>query len=99
MTRRHFIRKILIAFNSLAMLSMMPKTPLEIAFADSGTESSHFKPLNGRSLRDIAKEKMHHNSGGFTNPLGMNREGRFWEVMKWKLFSTINSKIILVRNR
>jgi len=87
MTRRHFIRKFLITFKSLAMLSMMPKTTFAVASADSNTETSHYKLLNGRSLWDIAKEKMHHNSGGFINPLGMNREGRFWEVMKWKLFS------------
>ena len=87
MTRRQFIRNFLITFNSLAMLSLMPKTPFAAASADSGTETSHYKPLNGRSLRDIVKEKMHHNSGGFVNPLGMNREGRLWEVMKWKLFS------------
>ena len=87
MTRRHFIRKILITLSSLAMSSMMPKIPLAGTSADSDTETSHYKLLNGRSLRDIAKEKMHHNSGGFINPLGMNREGRFWEVMKWKLFS------------
>jgi N-acyl-phosphatidylethanolamine-hydrolysing phospholipase D len=87
MTRRRFIRNFLITFKSLAMLSLMPKTPFAVAAADSETETSHYKPLNGRSLRDIAKDKIHHNSGGFVNPLGMNREGRFWEVMKWKLFS------------
>jgi L-ascorbate metabolism protein UlaG (beta-lactamase superfamily) len=87
MTRRYFIRKILITFKSLAMLSMMPKIPLAAVSADSNTETSHYKLLNGRSLRDIASEKIHHHSGGFINPLGMNREGRFWEVMKWKLFS------------
>ena len=87
MTRRHFIRNFLITFKSLIMLNLMPKTSFAAASADSGTETSHFKPLNGRSLRDIAQDKIHHNSGGFVNPLGMNREGRFWEVMKWKLFS------------
>ncbi len=69
------------------MLSMMPKTPFAATSAGSGIETSHYKPLNGRSLRDIAQGKLHHSSGVFTNPLGMNREGRFWEVMKWKLFS------------
>ena len=87
MTRRHFIRNILITFKSLAMLSMMPKTLFAANSADSQTADSHYKSLNGRSLRDIAKEKLHHNSGGFTNPLGIDRDGRFWEVMKWKLFS------------
>jgi L-ascorbate metabolism protein UlaG (beta-lactamase superfamily) len=87
MTRRQFIRNFLITFKSLAMLSLMPKIPFAVASADYGTETAHYKPLNGRSLRDIAKEQLHHNSGGFVNPLGMNREGRLWEVMKWKLFS------------
>ena len=81
------------------MLSMMPKTPFATTSAGSGIETSHYKPLNGRSLRDIAQEKLHHNSGGFTNPLGMNREGRFWEVMKWKLFSNNQFKNSLTRNR
>ena len=87
MTRRQFIRNFTITFKSLAMLSLMPKIPFAVASADYGTETAHYKPLNGRSLRDIAKEQLHHNSSGFVNPLGMNREGRLWEVMKWKLFS------------
>ena len=87
MTRRQFIRNFLITLNSMAMSSLVLKTPYAMATADSGTEISHYKPLNGRSLRDIVKDKMHHNSGGFVNPLGLNREGRFWEVMKWKFFS------------
>ena len=87
MTRRQFIRNFLITFKSLMMLSLMPKTPFALASADSVTETPHYKPLNGRCLRDIAQDKIHHNSGGFVNPLGMNREGRFWDVMKWKLFS------------
>ena len=64
MTRRQFIRNFLITFKSLMVLSLMPKTPFAVASADSGTETSHYKPLNGRSLRDIAQEKIHHNSGG-----------------------------------
>ena len=87
MTRRQFIRKFLITLNSMAMLNLMPITPITSALADSDKNAFHYKPLNGRSLRGIAKDKMHHNSGGFINPLGLNREGRFWEVMKWKLFN------------
>jgi L-ascorbate metabolism protein UlaG (beta-lactamase superfamily) len=87
MTRRQFIRNFLITFKSLAMMSMLPKTSWASVSADYDNGSLHYTPLNGRSLRDIAKEKLHHNSGGFVNPLGLGRDGRFWEVMKWKLFS------------
>ena len=47
----------------------------------------HYKPLNGRSLREMARAREHHNSGGFVNPIGLGRDGRLWEVLKWKLFS------------
>jgi L-ascorbate metabolism protein UlaG (beta-lactamase superfamily) len=69
------------------MLSIMPKPALSAVSADTQMESLHYKPLNGRSLRDIARAKEHHQSGGFVNPVGLGRDGRFWEVMKWKLFS------------
>ena len=72
---------------SMSVLSLMPKSALSIVSPESGTESLHYKPLNGRSLRDIARRKEHHNSEGFVNPVGLGRDGRFWEVMKWKLFS------------
>ena len=58
MTRRQFIRNFVITFKSLAMLSLMPKISFAVASADYGTETSHYKPLNGRSLRDIAKEQL-----------------------------------------
>jgi N-acyl-phosphatidylethanolamine-hydrolysing phospholipase D len=86
MTRRQFMRNFLITFQGLAMMSLTPKTLFATASGDSGITAPHYRPLNGRSLRDIVQEKMHHNSDGFVNPLGMNREGRFWEVMKWKFF-------------
>jgi len=88
MTRRDFIKKILISsLQSLPVLSLMPKSSLSAVAPDSGSESLHYKPLNGRSLRDIARAKEHHNSEGFVNPIGLGRDGRFWEVMKWKLFT------------
>ena len=65
----------------------MPKSSSATVSPDSGTESLHYKPLNGRRLRDIARRKEHHNSGGFVNPIGPGRDGRFWEVVRWKFFS------------
>ena len=87
MTRRQFIKKFLITLQSMSILSLMPNSSLAAVASDSETESLHYKPLNGRNLRDIARAKEHHNSGGFVNPIGLGRNGRFWEVMKWKFFS------------
>ncbi|MGB5745392.1 MAG: MBL fold metallo-hydrolase, partial [Desulfobacterales bacterium] len=65
----------------------MPSIRSSAVSADSEKEPLHYKPLNGRTLRDIAQAREHHGSEGFINPLGLGRQGRFWEVMKWKLFS------------
>ena len=88
MTRRDFIIKILrTSLQSLTLLSLMPNSTFSAVSADDELESLHYKPLNGRSLRDIARAKIHHQPGGFVNPVGLGRDGRFWEVMKWKFFS------------
>jgi L-ascorbate metabolism protein UlaG (beta-lactamase superfamily) len=46
----------------------------------------HYKPLNGRRLREIARRKEHHGNGRFLNPLGLDRSGRLLKVLSWKLF-------------
>jgi L-ascorbate metabolism protein UlaG (beta-lactamase superfamily) len=65
----------------------MPSIASSAVSADSEKVRLHYKALNGRTLRDIARAREHHNSEGFINPVGLGRQGRFWEVMKWKLFS------------
>jgi L-ascorbate metabolism protein UlaG (beta-lactamase superfamily) len=75
------------SLQSMLILSHMPKLSFSAVSPDSGPEPLHYKPLNGRSLREIARAKEHHNSGGFVNPIGLGRDGRLWDVMKWKLFS------------
>jgi N-acyl-phosphatidylethanolamine-hydrolysing phospholipase D len=51
-----------------------------------GALPPHYRPLNGRSLREIARRKEHHGDGRFVNPLGLDRSGRFLKVLSWKLF-------------
>lgn len=46
----------------------------------------HYKPLNGRRLREIARRKEHHANGRFLNPVGLDRSGRLLKVLSWKLF-------------
>jgi hypothetical protein len=65
----------------MSIISLMSNSSSSAAAADSGPDGLHYKPLNGRSLRQMARAKAHHTSGGFVNPIGLGRTGRFWEVM------------------
>jgi L-ascorbate metabolism protein UlaG (beta-lactamase superfamily) len=48
----------------------------------------HYTPLNGRSLKELAFQKVHHgNNGLYLNPLSIPVKRGFWRVMSWKLFS------------
>ena len=87
MSRRRFFRKLFTALKCMALASLLPNKVLAAtsSMMDS-LDKQHFKPLNGRSLRDIAQQKIHHGSNGFLNPLGPARQGRLWQVMRWKLF-------------
>jgi len=87
MTRRNFIRKLLITLKSMVLYSLMPNIASSAVSADSENEPLHYMPLNGRTLRGISEAKEHHGPEGFVNPVGLGRQGRFWQVMKWKLFS------------
>jgi N-acyl-phosphatidylethanolamine-hydrolysing phospholipase D len=87
MTRRNFIRNLLVTLKGWVIFSLMPSIASSAVPADSEKDLLHYKPLNGRKLRDIARCREHHGSDGFVNPVGLGRQGRFWQVMKWKLFS------------
>ena len=71
----------------MVLYSLMPNIAASAVSADSEKEPLHYKPLNGRTLRGIAEAKEHHGPEGFVNPVGLGRQGRLWQVMKWKLFS------------
>jgi N-acyl-phosphatidylethanolamine-hydrolysing phospholipase D len=86
MSRRQFIQKMLVSFKGLALMSAV--SPLNLAAQPEapGNGVLHYRPLNGRSLREMAEKKVHHGNGHFQNPIGIPRNGRFWQVMSWKLF-------------
>ena len=87
MTRRNFILKLLMTLKSWMIFNLMPDAATAAVSADSDKGLLHYTPLNGRRLRDLARSGEHHGSDGFVNPLGPGRQGRFWQVMKWKFFS------------
>ena len=85
MKRRAFIQKMF--FNAQAMLLMGFVDPRELlaAFGEMDGQTLHYRPLNGRSLRDMALGKEHHGRDAFINPIGASRKGRFFQLLKWKL--------------
>jgi N-acyl-phosphatidylethanolamine-hydrolysing phospholipase D len=85
MNRRRFMQ---LGFNLLKTsiaASVLPPTVRASLGSDEDSDPIHYKPLNGRSLREIARRKEHHGNGRFLNPLGFDRSGRFLQVLSWKL--------------
>jgi L-ascorbate metabolism protein UlaG (beta-lactamase superfamily) len=85
MNRRAFIHKMLILGYGLG--TGMFSRPLSAA-ANPETEEGrlHYRPLNGRHLRELARKRIHHGANRFISPVGISREGRLWQVLSWKLF-------------
>jgi N-acyl-phosphatidylethanolamine-hydrolysing phospholipase D len=84
MNRRIFIQKLL--FNIQAVLLLRWVNP-GVLLADIGKMDSdklHYRPLNGQRLRDISLRKEHHGDGKFINPVGLERKGRYLQLLKWK---------------
>lgn len=64
----------------------VPRSPWTAMAGDSSTDALHYRPLNGDNLREMARRRMHHGPERFLNPMGIPRDGRFWQVLSWKLF-------------
>lgn len=60
--------------------------PAMVRAAGGPAPALHYRPLNGDSLREMARRKMHHGSGIFLNPMAVPKDKRFWQVLSWKLF-------------
>jgi len=96
MNRRDFIRTTINTCKSMAFLGLMPDLALS---ARNDMPKLHYKPLNGKSLRKIACQKIHHGSDGYVNPLGPARPGRFWQVLSWKLLHSNRFKPYFAEER
>jgi L-ascorbate metabolism protein UlaG (beta-lactamase superfamily) len=86
MNRRRFINTFFNLLKASLVANALP--PWARASVTGGGESVplHYRPLNGRSLREIARRREHHGDGRFLNPLGVDRSGRLLKVLSWKLF-------------
>jgi L-ascorbate metabolism protein UlaG (beta-lactamase superfamily) len=86
MTRRTFLGKLFAAWKVSMLAGLLPPS-LAPAVEDAPDRGLHYRPLNGNDLRELARRKIHHGEERFLNPVGLPREGRFWDLMRWKLFS------------
>ena len=86
MSRRQFLHKMLDAMKRVAMWSLLSNAWISGAAGGADPKGLHYHPLNGRSLRSIARGRHHHGPDRFVNPLGPGRQGRLWKVLRWKFF-------------
>lgn len=84
MNRRRFIEKMLLSVQAMFLMRFAHPAALLAAVGSGRGGTMHYRPLNGRSLRDMALRKDHHGQGVFINPVGIPRQGRFWQFLKWK---------------
>ncbi|MCU0559592.1 MAG: MBL fold metallo-hydrolase [Desulfobacterales bacterium] len=86
MNRRRFIDTLLNIAKAAIAASVLPPG-VSAALADDAPGSRpHYRPLDGRNLRDIARFRQHHGDGRFINPFSFDRSGRLLKVLSWKLF-------------
>jgi L-ascorbate metabolism protein UlaG (beta-lactamase superfamily) len=84
MNRRIFIQKMLWGVQAMFLMRLAHPAALLAAVSSGEGGIMHYRPLNGRSLRDMALRKEHHGRDMFINPVGLPRKGRFWQFLKWK---------------
>lgn len=88
MTRRHFIRSLFQSALSASLFGMPGACASSSVARDSrALPFPAYRPLSGRSLRDLAQRKVHHGEGEFLNPFSDVPKGRLGRLLQWKWFS------------
>ena len=88
MTRRGYIQKMLLALKGAMAWSLLAGCSLprdKLIGADD--RDLHYRPLNGRSLASLARDRLHHGNGRFINPFSNLDRRNFGRVLRWKLLS------------
>ncbi|MGD9330257.1 MAG: MBL fold metallo-hydrolase [Desulfobacterales bacterium] len=88
MTRRRFIQQLMRGITSASLFGIsgacVSGTPTK---SDASNGQLPYRPLNGKSMRDLAKRKLHHGQGEFLNPFSDIPRGGLGRVIQWKWFS------------
>jgi len=85
-SRRRFMGRLSSAVKVLLAAQFVPLMLQACAFSKVEQVSLHYRPLNGDNLRELAGRKVHHGRQAFSNPMGIPRDKRFWQLLSWKLF-------------
>jgi len=86
MNRRRFLNTFFTLLKTALLAAALPAWAQASVANVKEAPPLHYRPLNGRSLREIARRREHHGNGRFINPFGFDRSGRLLKVLSWKLF-------------
>jgi len=86
MNRRRFLNTFFTLLKTSLLASALPAWAQASVADVKEAPPLHYRALNGRSLREIARRREHHGDGRFINPFGFDRSGRLLKVLSWKLF-------------
>lgn len=87
MTRRSFIRQFLFAVKCSLAWSVLAGCSLPKNEQGRSGAALHYRPLNGRSLVELSRDRIHHGTERFINPFSNLDRRNFSRVLHWKLFS------------
>jgi N-acyl-phosphatidylethanolamine-hydrolysing phospholipase D len=88
MTRRSYLRRMVQAAQAMMVWNLLAGCSLPRAGEmAAGSTKLHYRPLAGRSLRELARAKVHHGDGRFQNPFSNLERRNFTRVLRWKFFS------------
>lgn len=98
MTRRTFLHKVMRATRWTLLSALLPTGVGCSAAKSTDTDPRHLMSrLQGLSLEEIARRKLHHGRDRFLNPFSDASPGGFSRVLKWKLFSKNHFKHLYPR--
>lgn len=86
MNRRRFMDTFFTLLKASLLAGVLPSWANGSVTRVADRPPLHYRPLNGRRLREIARRREHHGNGRFVNPFGVDRSGRLLQVLSWKLF-------------
>ena len=88
MTRRTFLKNLIQLSRHTALAGLLARPLTARASTPAEREEPAYIPLNGKSLKEIALQKLHHGEGRFLNPFSSHHDAsRFGSVLYWKLIA------------
>lgn len=98
MTRRLFLMKLTSLSKIVALSGLFPSFIPAILGASERQDPIRIQ-TEGLGLREIARRKIHHGDGRFRNPFSGDGQGGPWSLIKWKLFSANQFKLLYNQER